>query len=47
LLVAAGLMLIDPGLLTDVIGAVLAAIVIATQLAAKRAALPKAEIAAE
>jgi TRAP transporter 4TM/12TM fusion protein len=47
LLIVAGLMLIDPGWVTDVIGAVLAAIVIATQLATKRAALPKAEIAAE
>jgi TRAP transporter 4TM/12TM fusion protein len=46
LLVVAGLLLIDPHFITDVIGAVLAAAVIAVQLSAKRAAL-KAEIAAE
>lgn len=38
LLVAAGLLLIDPGLLTDIAGAALAAIVILSQLAARRAA---------
>jgi UPF0716 family protein affecting phage T7 exclusion len=47
LLAVAGLLLIDPNFVTDVIGAVLAAVVIATQLAAKRAAVPKPEIAAE
>jgi TRAP-type uncharacterized transport system fused permease subunit len=45
-LVVAGLLLIDPHVVTDVIGAIIAAVVIATQLAAKRA-VPKAEIAAE
>ena len=47
LLAVAGLLLIDPNFVTDVIGAVLAAFVIATQLAAKRAAVPKPETAAE
>jgi len=37
-LVVAGLLLIDPGLITDLIGAVLAAIVIATQWLARRTA---------
>jgi TRAP-type uncharacterized transport system fused permease subunit len=37
-LVVAGLMLIDPGLITDLIGAMLAAIVIATQVLARRGA---------
>jgi TRAP-type uncharacterized transport system fused permease subunit len=46
-LVVAGLLLIDPHFYTDVIGIVLAAIVVATQLAAKRALLPKVELAAE
>jgi TRAP transporter 4TM/12TM fusion protein len=47
LLAVAGLLLIDPNFVTDVIGAVLAAVVIATQLTAKRAAVPKPEIAVE
>jgi TRAP transporter 4TM/12TM fusion protein len=47
LLVVAGLLLIDPHFSTDVIGAILAGVVVAVQLAAKRAAEPKAEIAAE
>ena len=47
LLVVGGLLLIDPHFATDVIGVILAAIVVASQLAAKRAAAPKAEIAAE
>jgi TRAP-type uncharacterized transport system fused permease subunit len=38
LLVASGLLLIDPGLITDIIGAGLAAVVIFSQLAARRAA---------
>jgi TRAP transporter 4TM/12TM fusion protein len=46
LLVVGGLLLIDPHWSTDVIGVVFAAVVIATQLAAKRAAL-KPKIAAE
>ena len=46
LLIVGGLFLIKPGLTTDLIGAVLVAIVIATQIMAKRA-MPKAEIAAE
>lgn len=37
-LVAAGLLLIDPGLWTDIAGALLAGVVIASQLAARRAA---------
>ena len=37
-LVVAGLLLIDPGLVTDVIGAALAGVVILSQLAARRAA---------
>jgi UPF0716 family protein affecting phage T7 exclusion len=45
--VVAGLLLIDPHVVTDLIGVVLAAVVIATQLAAKRAVVPKAEIAVE
>ncbi len=47
LLVVAGLLLIDPHFSTDVIGAILAGVVVAVQLAAKRAAESKAEIAAE
>ena len=49
LLVVAGLLLIDPHVLTSVIGAAIAAVVVVTQLAARRAAVPapKAEIAAE
>jgi TRAP-type uncharacterized transport system fused permease subunit len=47
LLVAAGVLLIDPHWTTDVIGAVLAAAVIATQLLAKRAGQTKREIVAE
>ncbi len=46
LLAVAGLMLIDPHFITDVIGVALAAVVVFSQLAAKRAAL-KPEIAAE
>ena len=46
LLVVAGLLLIDPHVLTDAIGAIIAAGVVARQLMAKRAAL-KPEIAAE
>ena len=46
LLVVAGLLLIDPHFSTDVIGVVLAAVVVVAQLAARRAAL-KPEIAAE
>jgi len=46
LLIAAGLLLIDPHVITDVIGAVLAAIVIAAQMLAKRA-VPKVEVATE
>ena len=46
LLVVAGLLLIDPHVITDVIGAIIAAGVVASQLMAKRAAL-KPEIAAE
>jgi len=45
-LIVAGLCLIKPGLATDLVGAALAVAVIATQVAARRAAL-KAEIAAE
>jgi TRAP transporter 4TM/12TM fusion protein len=47
LLVAAGVMLIDPNLITDLIGLGLAAIVVAVQMSAKRAAVPKTQIAAE
>jgi hypothetical protein len=43
----AGLLLIDPHVSTDVVGLVLAAIVVVTQLAAKRASLPKAEAVVE
>jgi TRAP transporter 4TM/12TM fusion protein len=47
-LIVAGLLLIDPGLVTDIIGAFLAAAVIATQIIEKRAgAIAKAEIPAE
>ncbi len=46
LLVVAGLMLIDPHFLTDVIGIALTAVVVITQLATKRAAA-RAEIPAE
>ena len=46
LLAVAGLLLIDPHVITSVIGAVITACVVVTQLAGKRAAL-KAEIAAE
>ena len=46
LLAVAGLLLIDPNVVTDAIGVVLAAVVIAAQLAGRRAAL-KPEIAAE
>jgi TRAP transporter 4TM/12TM fusion protein len=46
MLVVAGLLLIKPGLESDLVGIVLAVIVIATQIMAKRA-LPKTEIAAE
>ena len=46
LLAVAGLLLIDPHVVTDAIGVVLAAVVIAAQLAGRRAAL-KPEIAAE
>jgi len=45
-LIVAGMCLIKPGLVTDLIGAGLAVAVILTQVAARRAAL-KAEIAAE
>jgi TRAP-type uncharacterized transport system fused permease subunit len=45
-LIVAGLLLIKPGLTTDLIGAALAASIIASQVVAKRAAL-KPEIAAE
>jgi TRAP-type uncharacterized transport system fused permease subunit len=37
-LVVAGLLLIDPGLITDIIGAALAGVVILSQLAARKAA---------
>jgi TRAP-type uncharacterized transport system fused permease subunit len=37
-LVVAGLLLIDPGLMTDIAGAMLASLVVASQLAARRAA---------
>ena len=47
LLVVAGLMLIDPHFVTDMIGLALAAIVVITQVAAKRAAVAKIEIAVE
>jgi TRAP transporter 4TM/12TM fusion protein len=49
LLAVAGLLLIDPNFVTDVIGVVLAAIVVVTQLASRRAhtKIPKPEIAAE
>jgi TRAP transporter 4TM/12TM fusion protein len=46
LLVVAGLLLIDPHVMTDLIGGALAAVVIASQLIARRTAL-KPEIAAE
>ncbi|MGH8686862.1 MAG: TRAP transporter permease [Burkholderiales bacterium] len=46
MLVVAGLLLIKPGLESDMVGAVLAVIVIATQIAARRA-IPRHEIAAE
>ena len=46
LLVVAGLLLIDPHVITDVIGAIIAAGVVASQLMAKRARA-KAEIPAE
>jgi len=46
LLVVAGLLLIDPHVSTDIVGLVLAIVVVATQLMARRA-LPKPEIAAE
>ncbi|MGB9298839.1 MAG: TRAP transporter permease [Pseudolabrys sp.] len=46
LLAVAGLLLIDPHVITSVIGAVITACVVVTQLARKRAAL-RAEIAAE
>ena len=46
LLAVAGLLLIDPHVITSVIGAVITTCVVVTQLAGKRAAL-KAEIAAE
>lgn len=46
LLAVAGLLLIDPHVLTSIIGAMIAAVVIAAQLMTKRAAL-KPEIAAE
>ena len=46
LLAVAGLLLIDPHVITSVIGALITACVVVTQLAGKRAAL-KAEIAAE
>jgi TRAP transporter 4TM/12TM fusion protein len=46
MLLVAGLLLIKPGIESDLVGVTLAAIVIATQVMAKRA-LPKAEIAAE
>ena len=42
MLIIAGLMLIDPGLITDILGAVLAAIVILAQLVSSRAAAAKA-----
>jgi TRAP-type uncharacterized transport system fused permease subunit len=38
LLVASGLLLIDPGFVTDIVGAALAALVVFSQLAARRAA---------
>jgi TRAP transporter 4TM/12TM fusion protein len=46
MLLIAGLLLIKPGLESDMVGVALAAVVIVTQVMAKRA-LPKAEIAAE
>ena len=46
LLIAAGLLLIKPGVTSDLVGAALAAMVIGTQLMAKRA-MAKPEIAAE
>ena len=46
-LIVAGLCLIKPGLTTDLIGAALAVAIIVTQVAAKRAAALKPEIAAE
>jgi TRAP-type uncharacterized transport system fused permease subunit len=46
-LVIAGLLLIDPHVSTDIIGLVLAAVVVAAQLATKRAAMAKVEIVAE
>jgi TRAP transporter 4TM/12TM fusion protein len=47
LLVVAGLLLIDPHVITDVIGAALAAAVVMVQLAARRAATAKVGIPAE
>jgi TRAP-type uncharacterized transport system fused permease subunit len=49
LLIVGGLLLIDPHFSTDVIGALLAGIVVATQLASRRAQskIPRHEIAAE
>ena len=41
LLVIGGLLLIEPGLRSDLIGAALAAVVIASQVMARRAARPK------
>jgi TRAP transporter 4TM/12TM fusion protein len=46
-LVVAGLLLIDPHFSTDVIGMVLAAGIVMVQLSAKRAMVPKTQIAAE
>ncbi|HLA21537.1 MAG TPA: TRAP transporter large permease subunit, partial [Pseudolabrys sp.] len=46
-LIVAGLCLIKPGLATDLIGAGLAVAIIVTQIAARRAAALKPEIAAE
>jgi TRAP-type uncharacterized transport system fused permease subunit len=46
MLVVAGLLLIKPGLESDLVGVILAVIVIATQIMAKRA-IAKPEIAAE
>ena len=46
-LIVAGLCLIKPGLMTDLIGAGLAVAIIVTQIAARRAAALKPEIAAE
>ncbi len=46
LMVVAGMLLIKPGLATDMMGAVLVAVVIVTQVIAKRA-VTKSEVAAE